>query len=69
MPFDVKDLRENTLPELEKQLRDTREELLKSRLSKQTGQLERPHLLKEYRRDIARLETLIIEKKRAAAAS
>ena len=69
MPSDVKDLRENSLAELEKQLRETREELLKSRLSKQTGQLERPHLLKEHRREIARLETIITEKKRAAAVS
>ena len=69
MALDVTELRENSLAELEKQLRDTREELLKTRLSKQTGQLEKPHLLKEFRRDIARLETLITEKKRAAAAS
>jgi large subunit ribosomal protein L29 len=65
MAFDVKELRENSLAELEKQLRETREELLKARLNKQTGQLERPHLLKEFRRDIARLETLITAKRAA----
>ncbi len=68
MAQDVKALRENSLAELEKQLREIREDLLKARLNKQTGQLDRPHLLKEYRRDIARLETLITEKKRTAAA-
>lgn len=67
MAIDVKELRENSLTELEKQLRETREELLQSRLKKLTGQLEKPHLLKAYRRDIARLETLISAKKSAAA--
>lgn len=68
MALNVKDLRENSLVELEKTLRETREELLKTRLSKRTGQLEKPHLLKELRRDIARLETTITAKKRTAAA-
>lgn len=68
MASNTKDLRENSIAELEKQLRDHRQELLDSRLKKQTGQLERPHLLKELRRSIARLETLISEKKRTAAA-
>lgn len=69
MPVDVKQTRENSRAELEKALRETREELLQSRLHKQTGQLERPHLLKELRRDIARLQTLINEKRRAEAVS
>lgn len=64
----IKDLRENSVAELEKDLRDQRQELLDSRLKKKTGQLERPHLLKALRRNIARLETLISEKKRATAA-
>lgn len=68
MALDVKDLRENSLAELEKQLRDRREELLKTRLHKQTGQLDRPHLLREFRRDIARLETIITAKRAAAVA-
>lgn len=69
MPVDVKEHRENSRAELEKSLRETRQELLQSRLNKQTGQLERPHLLKELRRDIARLQTLINEKRRAEAVS
>lgn len=69
MATSTKDLRENSVAELEKLLRDNRQELLDSRLKKHTGQLERPHLLKELRRSIARLETLISEKKRAATAA
>ncbi|MFP4281682.1 MAG: 50S ribosomal protein L29 [Opitutales bacterium] len=69
MALNVKDLRENSVAELEKTLRESREELLKTRLSKRTGQLEKPHLLKELRRDIARLETTLTAKKREAAAN
>lgn len=69
MSIDVKESRENSRAELEKKLRETREELLQSRLHKQTGQLEKPHLLRELRRDGARLQTLINEKRRAEAVS
>ncbi len=60
------ELRELSVSENEKKLRDTREELLQMRLRKNTGQVERPHLLRELRRDIARMETIIREKKRAS---
>ena len=53
----AKEVRDLSLVEIEKQLRDTREELLQMRLRKVTGQVERSHMLKEMRRDIARLET------------
>lgn len=63
-----KDLKELTLPELRKKLRDTRDELVQLRLRKQTGQVERPHELKSLRREVARLETLIHNKEAAPAA-
>ena len=65
----IKDLRELSDVELVKKLRDLREELLNSRLSKQTGQLEKSHLLKELRRDIARVQTLLKQKNTTASAS
>jgi large subunit ribosomal protein L29 len=65
----TKDLKEMTLPEMRKKLRETRDELLQLRLRKQTGQVERPHMLKTLRRDIARLETLIRAKETAPAAA
>ncbi|KAF0093836.1 MAG: large subunit ribosomal protein L29 [Puniceicoccaceae bacterium 5H] len=67
MALETKELREHPVAELEKQLRDLQEKLLKARLDKLTGQLEKTHLLKEYRRDIARLLTVINEKNRQAA--
>lgn len=58
-----KELRELTATEIEKKLREQRDELLQLRLRKQTGQLEKTHTLKESRRTIARLETVLRQKK------
>jgi large subunit ribosomal protein L29 len=63
----TKEIRELSVTELETKLRDTREQLLQLRLRKQTGQVEKPHLLHAYRKDIARLETIIHAKKQAPA--
>jgi large subunit ribosomal protein L29 len=62
MPEKINDLREFSVNELQKKIRDTREELLDSRLKKKTGQLEKSHLLKELRRDVARMKTLLGQK-------
>lgn len=59
----TKELREKSPSELEKALRDTREELLNLRLRKQTGQVEHSHQLKELRRELARIQTLMREQK------
>lgn len=63
-----KDLRELAPAELNKRLRDSRAELLQLRLKKQTGQLEKTHLLGALRRDIARIETLLSQKAATAQA-
>ena len=59
------EVRELAVGEIEKKLRDTRDELLQMHLRKETGQVERPHLIRELRRDIARIETIHREKLRA----
>ena len=59
------EVRELSVGEVEKKLRDTRDELLHMHLRKETGQVERPHLIRELRRDIARFETIHREKLRA----
>ena len=61
----TKDIHELSEIEVEKKLRDTRDEHVKMRMSKQTGQVEETHKLKNLRRDIARLETILKEKKLA----
>ncbi len=53
-----KEIRELSAAELDTRLRETREQLLQLRLRKQTGQIEKPHQLREYRKDIARMETI-----------
>ena len=63
-----KDIRELSVSEIETKLRETRETLLQSNLRKHTGQVEKPHTFKAYRKDIARLETILTEKKQVAAA-
>ena len=54
----AKEIKELAVVEIDKKLRDTRNELLQLRLRKQTGQVEKPHMLKEMRRDIACMETI-----------
>ena len=50
------------LRELEDQLR---EELFRMRLKKYTNQLQQPHLIGQTRRDIARIKTILGERRRA----
>jgi large subunit ribosomal protein L29 len=69
MALNPKEIAELSLAEIEKKIRDDRHELLELRLKKKTGQLEKSHLLKEMRRDIARLETFASLKRRQAAVS
>ncbi|MAV39491.1 MAG: 50S ribosomal protein L29 [Puniceicoccaceae bacterium] len=62
----AKEIHELSESEVEKKLRDTRDAHVRMRMSKQTGQVEETHQLKELRRDIARLETILKEKKLAS---
>jgi len=52
--------------EIQKKLRETREEQVNLRMRKQTGQVEHPHRFRELRHEIARLETILREKKLAS---
>lgn len=63
----AKEIRDLSATELDKSLRDTRQELLNLRLGRQSGQVEKTHLLRVKRKDIARMETILTEKKRSAA--
>jgi len=65
----TKDIREMSEVEIEKKLRDTHDAHVNLRLRKQTGQVERPHEFTQLRREIPRLETILKEKKLAAASA
>lgn len=63
-----KEIRELAPAEITTKLRETREALLQLRLRKNSGQVEKPHLLRTYRKDIARLETILKQKQTTQAA-
>lgn len=63
----AKEIRDLSPTELDKRLRDTRQELLMLRLRRQTGQVEKTHELRSLRKDIARMETVLTEKRTSAA--
>ena len=58
-----KEIRELSLTELEKKIRDLGGELMGLRLRKQTGQVEKPNMLKDLRRERARVLTILQEKR------
>jgi large subunit ribosomal protein L29 len=58
----AQDLREKSVDELGTELRDLLADQFKYRMQKATGQLGQSHLLKEVRRDIARVKTIINQK-------
>ena len=55
----ISELKDLSSLELQKKFRDLGEELLQLRVRKQTGQVEKPHMLKSIRRDRARILTLL----------
>ena len=56
-------LRERSAEELTKTLSDLEEQLFKLRFQKSTGQIENPIKIREVRRDIARVLTVINERR------
>ena len=67
--MNTKDIRELSENEIEKKIRDSRDASVDLRMRKQTGQVEHPHEIKQLRREIARLETILKEKKLAVASA
>jgi len=57
------DLREKSVEELNAELLKLREEQFKWRMQQSTGQLGQSHLLKDTKKDIARVKTVLAEKK------
>ncbi len=64
----AKEIRDLTQVEITTKLRETRADLLDKRMRKQTGQVEKTHDLRTLRKDIARLETILRQKNKTAAA-
>ena len=64
-----KEIRDLAPAEITTKLREVREQLLQLRMRRQTGQVEKTHELRTLRKDVARLETILNEQKRAAVAA
>ena len=60
----IHDLRQLADDELKKKETDLREELFNLRFQQKVGQIENPLKLRTLRKDLARVKTLITEKKR-----
>lgn len=65
----ISEIKELTIQELASRKREIRHELLNLRVQQQAGQLERPHMLRTLRRDVARIDTVLTSKRAAAGAA
>ena len=65
----IKQIRELSVRELGARRRELSEEIFHLRIQQQSGQLEKPSQLRTLRREIARLETVLTQKTKAAPAA
>ena len=63
----MKEITELSTDELLTKRRDLRQERLHLRLQQQSGQLEQPSRLRLLRRDIARLESVLMQREKQSA--
>jgi len=66
--MNASELREKSQAELREALNELLKEQFNLRMQRGTGQLARPHLMKEVRRNIARVKTEMNAKRRAGEA-
>lgn len=59
----VRELRDHTVEELRDKEKELADQLFALRLQKVTGQLEKPARMRQVRRDLARVMTLLREKR------
>ena len=59
----INKIREMSSPELEKELGELKTELFKLRFSSKTNGLDNPMKIKEVRKDIAKINTVLTERK------
>ena len=64
----VKDLREKDETGLKEEILNIRKEQFNLRMQQGAGEMSKPHLFKNARRDIARIKTVLAEKKQAGNA-
>jgi large subunit ribosomal protein L29 len=62
--MDAKEIRAKSAEDLEKELLELAREAFNLRMQKGTGQLSRPNQVKEVRRNIARIKTVLNERRK-----
>ena len=65
----IKEIKEKSSDELVIQKRTLRQENFNLRLQQQGGQMERPSRLRDIRREVARIETVLSERRNKQAAA
>ena len=60
------ELREKTLEELQQEVENLSKEHFNYRMQQSTGQLGQSHMLKEVKKDMARVKTVLNEKRKEA---
>jgi large subunit ribosomal protein L29 len=66
--MNASELREKSRDQLQATLHDLLKEQFNLRMQRGTGQFSRPHLMKEVRRNIARVKTVMNQKRQAGEA-
>ncbi len=66
--MNASELRDKTQAELREQLHELLKEQFNLRMQRGTGQFSRPHLMKDVRRNIARVKTVMNQKRQAGEA-
>ncbi len=63
----LKTLKDKNIEELHNRQRDLKEQLFKLRFQRATGRVENPMKMRQVRREIAQIETLLNERSRQSA--
>ena len=66
--MEASELRKKSVEELNEELLELRREQFNLRMQRGTGQFSRPHLMKDVRRNIARVKTVMNQKRQAGEA-
>ncbi len=61
----VKEIRELTTEQIEAKIVEAKDEIFSLRLKQATGNLEKPSKIHELRKDVARMKTILAERKKA----
>ena len=65
--MNAEDLRKKSVDELSEELLELRREQFNLRMQRATGQMARPDQFGKVRKDIARVKTVLVEKRRESA--